>query len=533
MNGRLGATVRLGAMAGCFLLLVVGDAEAQRVVGSLDGKAGAVAARARAAVRTTWAPAARRELREPPAPWLQNDPGEELYRRGRQALNAGDYLEAAGTFRELRRDVPESGYVAPSLYWEAFARYRTGEDDEMGAAAELLAEHLRDHPDAPTVGEARNLLVRIRGAMARRGDAEAAAAVTALAREAAGMAPMASGAEGVALGEAIRAGMEGVRAGMEGMRAGMEAMRDSGMGGQGSPECRSDDHQLRVAALNALLQMDDERALPVLEKTLERRGECAGELRQKAVFLISQQESDRAVDLLVGVARDDPDPQVRRRALFWLGHRDSDRAVEAIEAILRSPADSALHERAVFALAQNDSERADRILRDYALREDVPAGIRAKAIFWLGQGDDAVPVSYFRTLYGKLGSRELKEKVLFAVAQREGGDAGAWLLDVARDGSEPTELRKKALFWAGQSGVPLDDLRGLYEAVDERAMREQVIFALSQRDEPAAVDELMEVARSDPDPELRKKAIFWLGQSDDPRVADFLMEIVNAPREER
>ena len=38
------------------------------------------------------------------------------------------------------------------------------------------------------------------------------------------------------------------------------------------------------------------------------------------------------------------------------------------------------------------------------------------------------------------------------------------------------------------------------------------------------------IARRDPDRELRKKAIFWLGQSNDPRVRDFLLEIINGPR---
>ena len=36
----------------------------------------------------------------------------------------------------------------------------------------------------------------------------------------------------------------------------------------------------------------------------------------------------------------------------------------------------------------------------------------------------------------------------------------------------------------------------------------------------------MEIARNETDPELRKKALFWLGQSGDPRVAEFLLEVM-------
>jgi hypothetical protein len=41
------------------------------------------------------------------------------------------------------------------------------------------------------------------------------------------------------------------------------------------------------------------------------------------------------------------------------------------------------------------------------------------------------------------------------------------------------------------------------------------------------VDKLMDIARNDKNPELRKKAIFWLGQSRDPRVQQFLIDMIN------
>ena len=37
---------------------------------------------------------------------------------------------------------------------------------------------------------------------------------------------------------------------------------------------------------------------------------------------------------------------------------------------------------------------------------------------------------------------------------------------------------------------------------------------------------LLDIAKNDPDKELRKKAIFWLGQSNDPRAAQALESIL-------
>ena len=101
-----------------------------------------------------------------------------------------------------------------------------------------------------------------------------------------------------------------------------------------------------------------------------------------------------------------------------------------------------------------------------------------------------------------------------------------WLLGIARDGKEAPELRKQALFWASQGGLPTADLAGLYGSITDRGMREQLIFVLSQRGDKAAADKLFEIAKGDPDPELRKKALFWLGQMDDPRVAEILQQIL-------
>jgi hypothetical protein len=82
------------------------------------------------------------------------------------------------------------------------------------------------------------------------------------------------------------------------------------------------------------------------------------------------------------------------------------------------------------------------------------------------------------------------------------------------------------LFWAGQGGVSLSELTRLYGSVNDQEMREQLIFVYSQRDEPAALNQLIEIARRENNPELRKRALFWLGQSDDPRAAQVLQEII-------
>jgi HEAT repeat protein len=59
-----------------------------------------------------------------------------------------------------------------------------------------------------------------------------------------------------------------------------------------------------------------------------------------------------------------------------------------------------------------------------------------------------------------------------------------------------------------------------------REVREQAIFALSQRPRDEGVPALIQIVRTSRDGELKKKALFWLGQSNDPRALALFEEIL-------
>ena len=113
------------------------------------------------------------------------------------------------------------------------------------------------------------------------------------------------------------------------------------------------------------------------------------------------------------------------------------------------------------------------------------------------------------------------------MAQSPSEDDRRWLLERARDPNEELEVRKDALFWAGQTGrIDADDLKGLYETLPDPELKEQVIFALAHDGSRESVTALMEIAEGEDDAGLRERAVFWLGQSDDERVPEFLLRII-------
>ena len=445
----------------------------------------------------------------PPASWLQGDPADSLYKLGREALNRSRFREAASTFRQIRERYPRSGYTPDALYWEAFALYRLGGRSSLRQALSALEMQSDRYPQASTRGDGEALRTRITAALARSGDAESAQEITAVAAAAA--APVAQPAEPVtAAAPRVRPGRAPKPA-----RAPRASRHD---------ECDNED-DTKAIALNALLQMDAERAVPILEKVLARRDSASTCLRRRAMFLISQKQTDRTDDILLNAARTDPDPEVRQQAVFWLSQVNSDQAIAALESILGGSTDPEMQEKALFALSQQQSPRASAILRAFAERESAPAELRGRAIFWMGQkgGDNS---AYLRTLYGKVRDAELREQILFSVSQAGGQANGDWLLGIAKNGQEPIELRKRALFWAGQGSASIGELVRLYDGITDREMREQLVFVYSQRNEREAMDKMIDIARRDPDQEIRKRALFWISQSKDPRATQLIQDIL-------
>ena len=112
-----------------------------------------------------------------------------------------------------------------------------------------------------------------------------------------------------------------------------------------APCAADDENDVRIAALNALLQMDSERALPILQKVLSRRDACSVELRRKALFLVSQKEAPASTDMLIAAARQDPEASVREQAVFWLSQAKDPRVVGMLDSIATHDGDESVRKK--------------------------------------------------------------------------------------------------------------------------------------------------------------------------------------------
>ena len=111
-------------------------------------------------------------------------------------------------------------------------------------------------------------------------------------------------------------------------------------------------------------------------------------------------------------------------------------------------------EKAIFPATIADSANIWPALIKVARNADLPRNTRTQSVFWLGQAaGDAATANLKDIVLDNSVDREVREQAVFALSQRPGDEAVPALISVARTNKDP-EIRKKALFWLGQSHDP-------------------------------------------------------------------------------
>src|SRR5262249_31082905 len=86
--------------------------------------------------------------------------------------------------------------------------------------------------------------------------------------------------------------------------------------GQQIPPENVTDVELKLIALNGLMNSDPERAVPILDNILRTSKEP--KLKDRALFVLSQSNSQQAFDVLSRVAKNGADVDLQRRAVRYL-----------------------------------------------------------------------------------------------------------------------------------------------------------------------------------------------------------------------
>jgi HEAT repeats len=186
---------------------------------------------------------------------------------------------------------------------------------------------------------------------------------------------------------------------------------------------------------------------------------------------------------------------------IWLTGVNAAESVKVLEGIAKDMSGSAVRdqirraESAESAIAMHADPAADRALEDL-LAPSQPEQVRRQATFGLAQRNNTQALNLLAAVAHNDKSPQVRGQALFWLAQRAGQKIAESAINDAIANDPETEVKKKA------------------------------VFALTQMPAGQGVPLLIQVARTNRNPEVRKQAVFWLGQSKDERALAFIEEVL-------
>ena len=135
-----------------------------------------------------------------------------------------------------------------------------------------------------------------------------------------------------------------------------------------SADAANDD--VKLLALQGILRTDPEAAFPVVEKML--MGGASVRVKERALFVLSQNRSDRAQQIIGNVARSTSNPDLQMTAIRTLGMSNSPDAINSLTAIYRGDSSVDVKKAIINALASSRNAAATTSLVALARAERNP-----------------------------------------------------------------------------------------------------------------------------------------------------------------
>ncbi len=265
----------------------------------------------------------------------------------------------------------------------------------------------------------------------------------------------------------------------------------------------SESDSLKIAALEALMSAPADKALPLVDKVLT--GNHSTEVKERALFILSQIDSDEAQATLLRFAREDTS-ELQHEAIRMIGIGGDEDSLASLADVYRS----------------GDRDVKDAVLEAYLIADD------SRAIYELAvNADNEEDFSEAVDMLGAMGaSKELRElrgqagvSESLIDAYAVSGDADT-LRELAMDGSDP-ELQTKAIEAMGiVGGEDVDSaLVEIYRGADSDDVREAALTGMLISGHDSGV---LELYRGASDPSEKRQLLEYLVMMDSDSIYDVI-----------
>jgi hypothetical protein len=273
------------------------------------------------------------------------------------------------------------------------------------------------------------------------------------------------------------------------------------------------DEDVKLMALNGLMNSDPERATPILEGILKSHT-TSTRIKDRALFVLTQSGSPQALEVVARVAKGDKDPNLQSRAIRYLGITGRDETRKLLAEIYAGSTDVALKKSVLraFMIA------GDRVHVLVVAKSEQNPELREDAVKQLGLMGARNELS---DLYATEPSVEVRKKIISAMFL--GGNAEK-LADIVRT-EKVEELRLAAVKNLGLLGGTRSRqlLESLYDSDPSVEMKETVIKSLFIQ---GSASSLVKLARKEKDPSLKREIISKLSLMQSKEASDYLMEFL-------
>jgi HEAT repeat protein len=294
-------------------------------------------------------------------------------------------------------------------------------------------------------------------------------------------------------------------------------LRDAGaleqeIRGGGNPENISDE-ELKMLALQSLLNTDPEKAIPLLDKIIQ--GNYSSKLKDKALFVLSQSGSEKAQQILMTLAKGNTQPDLQKRAIRYMGMNGNGRNRAVLKEIYNSSTDMGV-KKSVFQAWLMCGCKDD--VAALARTEKNPE-LRREAIRYLGMMGGRAELLEF---YKNSPDAETREAAVGAMLLC---GCAHELAEIVQTEKDPNVL-DKAINTLGLVGgdESLATLTKVYNSQADLSVKKKVVNALFLH---GAGKEMVALARKETNPELRKALIQKMSLMSSPEISDYMMEILN------
>ena len=294
-------------------------------------------------------------------------------------------------------------------------------------------------------------------------------------------------------------------------------LRDAGaleqeIRGGGNPENISDE-ELKLLAIQSLMNSDPEKAVPLLEKIIT--GNYPPKLKERALFVLSQSGSEKAQQILMGLAKANNQPDLQKRAIRNMGMNGNPRNRAVLKEIYNSATDMSV-KKSVFQAWLMCGCKDD--VASLAKTEKNPE-LRREAIRYLGMmGGRAELLDFYKNSPDVETRKEAVGAMLMCGCAHE-------LAEIVQTEKDP-EVLDKAINTLGLVGgdESLAALTKVYNSQADLATKKKVINALFLH---GAGREMVALAKKETNPQLKRSLIEKMSLMNSPEISDYMMEILN------